>query len=942
MIKFFKNKKKCIESNTENKLIVNFGIKKYFITQNFESFLDIIKKSVYSNNKTNYFEFICDNVPVKLFFDIEIYKDKSYDLYQNFNQIIDLVRNIYGHEFILLESHKIDEKKSFHIIYPYIIMENVKSLKTEITSKSEFKELIDAKIIDTTVYREGLFRTIYSSKEREDRPLIYSDDSPIKDLDIQTFICNVPNEITFFVPVHNSTILLQGNNEASSEVAIKKNINIETKWNNTLLKFIKNVYKYNQCDISDIIINEKFISIALNDTFCRKIDGHHKSNHQYIIIDLTSSRQKCHDSDCNLEKWKCVKFSDFPQELQEFLFLTFNMMDSIEMTQKIENTGKELKIYVAENFNDYYANFNYDKSNQVFKSNAASHLQNYLYNKKCTGECQLEHHVSNGNIFSMKCINCGDAFPKNTVMKIDPIRYPGSSKFWVNINVQQNIINNTYISSEEDYSCDVSLDNSLFNMKEQELLLYNQILDGHKTGKISELFCKIEKNFKYCDGKWYYFNGNVWEEDHESIIIINRCEIVFSNNFERIKSFYEKKSIKTEKDTIIIKNIKSLINKLSKYGFREEIVKGAKYYYQDNNFIKLLNSHKFLIPFSNGVYDLLNNEFRDILKEDYVQLTVNYEYSKDTCVPEVFLFLEQILPDPAVREYVLKKLSECLNGEFPNTSFVMFIGDGANGKSQLLNLMKYTLGLLAEKVEVTLLTRKRNNANEANTEKAKLMNKRFAFLSEPEDGEKINISLLKELTGSEEIVARGLYEATKTFMMETKLFLACNELPEIKGEDTALWRRIKVVAFTSRFVDEPKDSNEFKIDRTLPNRIYTDVAWKQTFINILISYYYKNIPEPDSVKIGTTAYRVGNDSILDFINQNCVLEIGNKDLRIDCTSLWTSFMEWINLEDIQCKITNRQFKERIDKITKHSCRNKIKGTVYNYSVQGWIGISLTK
>lgn len=97
------------------------------------------------------------------------------------------------------------------------------------------------------------------------------------------------------------------------------------------------------------------------------------------------------------------------------------------------------------------------------------------------------------------------------------------------------------------------------------------------------------------------------------------------------------------------------------------------------------------------------------------------------------------------------------------------------------------------------------------------MNKRFVFLSEPEDGEKINIGLLKELTGSEEIVARGLYQESVSFVMETKLFLACNELPEIKGEDTALWRRIRVVDFPSRFVDDPKEPGEFKIDRTLPS-----------------------------------------------------------------------------------------------------------------------------
>ena len=181
-----------------------------------------------------------------------------------------------------------------------------------------------------------------------------------------------------------------------------------------------------------------------------------------------------------------------------------------------------------------------------------------------------------------------------------------------------------------------------------------------------------------------------------------------------------------------------------------------------------------------------------------------------------------------------------MNGDIPNTYFLMFIGDsGANGKSQLLNLMKLAMGEFGEKVEVTLLTRKRNNANEANTEKIKLMHKRFAFLSEPEDGEKINIGLLKELTGSEEIVARGLYQDAMSFVMEAKLFLACNELPEIKGEDTALWRRIRVVDFPSRFVDEPMEAGEYKIDRTLPSRMREDVSWRQTFMKILLEYYGK-------------------------------------------------------------------------------------------------------
>jgi P4 family phage/plasmid primase-like protien len=315
---------------------------------------------------------------------------------------------------------------------------------------------------------------------------------------------------------------------------------------------------------------------------------------------------------------------------------------------------------------------------------------------------------------------------------------------------------------------------------------------------------------------------------------------------------------------------------LYKPGFEEEIIKGAKMYYNDEAFITNLNSKKHLVPFLNGVYDLLENKFRTTRKEDYVNLTVNYDYS-ETDNKEVYTFLEQVLPNLGVRDYVLKKMSECLNGDIPNTNFLMFIGDsGANGKSQLLNLMKLTMGEFGEKVEVTLLTRKRNNANEANSEKIKLMHKRFAFLSEPEDGEKINIGLLKELTGSEEIVARGLYQEAVSFVLEAKLFLACNELPEIKGEDAALWRRIRVIDFPSKFVDDPSgDSNEYKIDRTLPSRMREDLSWRQTFMKILLNYYFRDVKEPPEVQFKTNEYRQENNDFYNWLEENIGFNLGS-------------------------------------------------------------------
>jgi phage/plasmid-associated DNA primase len=221
------------------------------------------------------------------------------------------------------------------------------------------------------------------------------------------------------------------------------------------------------------------------------------------------------------------------------------------------------------------------------------------------------------------------------------------------------------------------------------------------------------------------------------------------------------------------------------------------------------------------------------------------------------------------------------------------------------------------------------------------MNKRFAFLSEPEDGEKINIGLLKELTGSEEIVARGLYQDSVSFVMEAKLFLACNELPEIKGEDTALWRRIRVIDFPSRFVDDPKEANEYKIDRSLPSRMREDVTWRQTFMNILLSYYQRDVQEPEEVKVKTNEYRQENNDFENWYNEN----VERKDNAV------------LKLKDVcaVCDLINTGANKKVHSKTASKYKNQINAIVaarYPKEVQfkdstmdgkryaGWIGLQL--
>ena len=928
---FYNSKKEALRNRLENGILFNKDLTEYAWVADHITLIQLIKDS----DVKHFYEFIPKGVPVNLFFDIEIYKSKhptefndSLSFIKKVKEIITNLISDYQIRFIILESHN-NIKKSFHIVCRIhnqdrssnIYFSNVEQIKLFIKSIPQFKGYIRQKIIDTSVYREGLFRTIYSSKRDESRPLVLSQLSDTMTSETETCVTFCPVPMDFYVSENNQKDDYQTTNWGDNSLDNETSISPEQK--EVVANFVFKFYRHKKRSIRDIFLDRTIpcITISLHEQFCEFIEREHRSNHQYIVIDLISSKQKCHDTDCQNKKFNEIQFENYPESLRLVI------QDLLQTTSEdlIQLAEMESKEYIASNFDSNIGEISFDKNEMVFRGRGDATIS---LHGKCQS-CNLEHQIT-PNGYCLKCTICNTMFPKKQMIQVDE-RYQNLSNFWSNYNQLVNhgtVVVNNYFNTEEDTSLECKISDSIFNDTGLTRLV-NESLDGHKITKISELLRHTNENYVF-DDDWYVFENSIWKVDKDNIhmrrSILDLCQI-----FGQVKRYYTTRG--TQDSYKIAKNIKALENKLSKPGFKDEIIKEAKLYYNQTGFRSNLNSKKHLIPFENGVFDLLANSFRETQKSDYINLTMGYSYDVTAHNEEVYTFLEQVLPISSVRNYILKKMSECLNGDIPNTNFLMFIGDsGANGKSQLLNLMKLTMGDFGEKVEVTLLTRKRNNANEANTEKIKLMNKRFAFLSEPEDGEKINIGLLKELTGSEEIVARGLYQESTSFVMEAKLFLACNELPEIKGEDTALWRRIRVIDFPSRFVDDPQESNEYPIDRTLPSRMREDISWRQTFMNILLKFYFQNVVEPEEVKIKTDEYRKENNDFYNWLDDNIVYQENNILKLKDLVELYTGKL-------CGTKMIN-PFKKEIEKFIKE----KFKSINYKYqntshegkSYRGWI------
>ncbi len=190
----------------------------------------------------------------------------------------------------------------------------------------------------------------------------------------------------------------------------------------------------------------------------------------------------------------------------------------------------------------------------------------------------------------------------------------------------------------------------------------------------------------------------------------------------------------------------------------------------------------------------------------------------------------------------------------------------SNGKSKLTELYQKAFGDYCGSFNVSMLTQKRGMASGTNSELVKAKGKRFMILQEPSEKEKINVGLMKELTGGDRVQARGLYKEPIEFKPQFKLVLACNDLPSVPATDQGSWRRVAVLQFISKFVDKPKQQYEFKLDDQLSEKLD---LWKETFMSILIKYYKlyleTGIIYPQEVLESTEQYRRENDCYSDFI-----------------------------------------------------------------------------
>jgi P4 family phage/plasmid primase-like protien len=232
-----------------------------------------------------------------------------------------------------------------------------------------------------------------------------------------------------------------------------------------------------------------------------------------------------------------------------------------------------------------------------------------------------------------------------------------------------------------------------------------------------------------------------------------------------------------------------------------------------------------------------------------------------------------------------------------NHRYVMgneIITANSNSKSKLLELVQRAIGDYYCILPIALLTQKRAASNSAQSELERTKGRRFAVMQEPGENEKINIGLMKELSGGDRIMCRGLFKDPVEFKPQFKMIMTCNELPEVPSDDGGTWRRIRVVEFTSKFVENPNPNNprEFPLDMELAEKFD---RWAEHFISMIIDHHKhmdpKSIHEPMEVRIATEGYKKNNDVIGQFVAERLVKDETCTE-RLSLNKIYSEFKIW--------------------------------------------------
>lgn len=223
-------------------------------------------------------------------------------------------------------------------------------------------------------------------------------------------------------------------------------------------------------------------------------------------------------------------------------------------------------------------------------------------------------------------------------------------------------------------------------------------------------------------------------------------------------------------------------------------------------------SSAYEVPVLNGILDLKTLDLKEFnpSKIFFSKLPVKYDIEK-TC-PMIDKFLTDVLASPEDKDVFYELGGFGLVKDYFLEKACMFVGNGRNGKTKSIELLKKLVGTRnTASVPLSAMTSDSPFVH-------KLFGRFFNLAGDISSKDLKETGMFKQLTGRDEISANRKYKQVIEFHNYAKLVFACNELPRVYDYSDGFWERWVLLEFPYHFVEESV-YNELEGEEKLKSKI---------------------------------------------------------------------------------------------------------------------------
>lgn len=304
------------------------------------------------------------------------------------------------------------------------------------------------------------------------------------------------------------------------------------------------------------------------------------------------------------------------------------------------------------------------------------------------------------------------------------------------------------------------------------------------------------------------------------------------------------------------------------------------------------NPHRHLVTVANGTLDLRSGGLVPHDPRHMGTRMFGAAYDPAATCPQFEKFLEEVLPDPQVREYLQRAVAYTLTGDADERAMFLLHGPSGTGKTQFTELMTTLFGDYAGTAASSTFRAKHS---EATFDLHQLRGKRFVATSETSADLTVDEALVKRITGMDSITSRTLFQAHVSWKPECAVWVATNHLPRLTSDDNAVWARVKPIAFTTQFSRDGSTGH-----KEVKNIAHTVLAKEAAgILNWVLAglkaYRERGLEQPEVVTEAVRQYQLESDVVAQFMSESVedgLLVVAEPTDSIGSTHLWEIFTAW--------------------------------------------------